>query len=192
MREIESAFGILREKVEKYKIKSVSGRKGEKGVEVNKDQVKEYIALVGDQSLKIETGFFPIKIAGSLYIDAAQIGYRYIYSNNSLVVNDRWPETDLVIVDGEGGGRPIFFKVGSGEIYAMPEPALGYKMAENLPKFIFALAELIEIVYGEFGVFNVSNEDDEIDPLFIAALHKKVLPLLGTENFENFVDYFYG
>lgn len=193
MEKIEIAINAIKDKIKKYNIRTLErGRDNTENIQINRDYIKQYINLIGEKSIKIDTGMSPIKIIGSSYIDAAQIGYRYIYENDKLIINKNWPEHHLVIADSVGGGKPIILDSENGGIYGIPEPSTFYKIADSLPELLLALSELIEIVYGSYDIFNVSNEDDEIDQEFIKTLQSKALPFTGIINFPNFFDYFYG
>ncbi|MBD1106703.1 hypothetical protein HXV84_09485 [Pseudomonas amygdali pv. morsprunorum] len=57
--------------------------------------------------------------------------------------------------------------------------------------FFLALSKLIDIVYGEFDIFEISD-DDGLNDAFVAKIASDLKPILGQENFERFIEYFYG
>lgn len=134
------------------------------------------------EKLKIETGFTPIKIHSVSELSKAQNGYEYL-PNNYLVIGD-----DL------GGGKPIIAVVDEGNtsIYASYGVIEPFKIAGSLSGFIFSLAELIDLVYGQYDIFDIADDNDEVKDDFIDELRKRIVPLIGNENFNAFYDYFYG
>ncbi|MNG20628.1 hypothetical protein D3C84_1049000 [compost metagenome] len=66
-----------------------------------------------------------------------------------------------------------------------------FQIADSLADFIRALSRLIDIVYGEFNIFDLSD-DDGISDAFLKRLLEEVEPILGEDNTSRFVDYFYG
>lgn len=134
------------------------------------------------EKLKIETGFTPIKLHSVSELLKAQNGYEYL-PNNYLVIGD-----DL------GGGKPIIAVVdeGSSSVYAGYDVVEPFQIASSLSGFIFSLAELIDLVYGHYDIFDIADVDDEVKNDFIDELQKRIVPLIGNENFNAFYDYFYG
>lgn len=133
------------------------------------------------EKLKIETGFTPIKLHSVSELLKAQSGYEYL------------PENYLVIGDDLGGGKPIIAVIDEGNTsayasYNLVEP---FQIAGSLSGFIFSLAELIDVVYGQYDIFDIADDNDEVKDDFIDELRKRIMPLIGNENFDAFYDYFY-
>ncbi|HCR1075091.1 TPA: hypothetical protein OMU12_002480 [Enterobacter cloacae] len=134
------------------------------------------------EKLKIETGFTPIKLHSVSELLKAQNGYEYL-PNNYLVIGD-----DL------GGGKPIIAVVDEGNtpVYASYDVIEPFKIAGSLCGFIFSLAELIDLVYGQYDIFDIADDNDEVKHGFINELRERIVPLIGNEGFNAFYDYFYG
>lgn len=134
------------------------------------------------EKLKIETGFTPIKIHSISELSKAQSGYEYL-PNNYLVFGD-----DL------GGSKPIISVIDEGNtsVYASYDVIEPFKIAGSLSGFIFSLAELIDLVYGQYHIFDIADDNDEVKSDFIDELRKRISPLIGNEGFNAFYDYFYG
>ncbi|MGN7911123.1 hypothetical protein [Enterobacter sp. 22466] len=134
------------------------------------------------EKLKIETGFTPIKIHSVSELSKAQSGYEDL-PNNYLVFGD-----DL------GGGKPIIAVIDEGNtsVYASYDVIEPFKIAGSLSGFIFSLAELIDLVYGQYDIFDIADDNDEVKGEFIDELRKRIAPLIGNEGFNAFYDYFYG
>lgn len=134
------------------------------------------------EKLKIETGFTPIKIHSVSELSKVQSGYEYL-PNNYLVFGD-----DL------GGGKPIIAVIDEGKtsVYASYDVIEPLKIAGSLSEFIFSLAELIDLVYGQYDIFDIVDDNDEVKNDFIDELRKRIVPLIGNEGFNAFFDYFYG
>lgn len=45
--------------------------------------------------------------------------------------------------------------------------------------------------YGELNISDM-GDDEGLSDVFISRLTEELLPTLGQDNFESFVDYFYG
>lgn len=134
------------------------------------------------EKLKIETGFTPIKIYSVTELAKAQSGYTY------------FPVNYIVIGDDYGGGKPIIAIVDGKltTIYANYDVGVPLKIADSFSSFILSLTELIDLVYGDYNIFDIADDNDEVNKDFIAELKKRIVPLIGTENFIAFYDYFYG
>ncbi|OJH28223.1 hypothetical protein P717_10805 [Enterobacter kobei] len=134
------------------------------------------------EKLKIETGFTPIKIHSVSELSKAQNGYEYLLKNY------------LVIGDDLGGGKPIIAVVdeGSTPIYASYDVIEPFKIAGSLSGFIFSLAELIDLVYGQYDIFDIADDNGEVKQDFIDELRKRIVPRIDNENYDAFYDYFYG
>jgi hypothetical protein len=143
--------------------------------------------------VKIETGLTPLKLFDMVALKKAQIGYRWITSADGVVLNDEWPAQDLVIMDDIGGGKPVIAvtNVKKTPVLASYDAVKPFQIADSLADFILALSRLIGIVYGEFNIFDVSD-DDGISNAFIARLNAEIGPILGEDNGSRFIDYFYG
>ena len=134
------------------------------------------------EKLKIETGFTPIKIHSVNELSKAQSGYEYL------------PDNYLVIGDDLGGGKPIIAVIdeGSSSVYAGYDVVEPFQIASSLSGFIFSLAELIDLVYGQYNIFDIADDNEEVKHNFINELRERIVPLIGNENFNAFYNYFYG
>lgn len=134
------------------------------------------------ERLKIETGYTPIKIHSVSELLKAQSGYEYL------------PDNYLVIGDDLGGGKPIIAVIDEGNtsVYAGYDAIEPFKIAGSLSGFIFSLAELIDLVYGQYEVFDIVDNNDEVKDGFVDELRERIVPLICNENFNAFYDYFYG
>ncbi|MFJ4068949.1 hypothetical protein ACIPW4_27240 [Pseudomonas sp. NPDC089996] len=143
--------------------------------------------------VKIETGFTPLKLFDIASLKKGQFGYRWINVAEGAVLNNEWPDQDLVIMDDNGGGKPVIAvtDVEKTPVYACYDVVPPFQIAESLADFILALSKMIDIVYGDFNIFDLSD-DDGIDDAFLLKLQNAVSPILGDENTGRFVDYFYG
>lgn len=134
------------------------------------------------EKLRIETGFTPIKIHSVSELTKAQNGYEYL------------PDNYLVIGDDLGGGKPIIAVIdeGNSSVYASYDVIEPFQIASSLSGFIFSLAELIDLVYGHYDIFDIADDNDEVKDNFIDELRERIVPLIGNENFNAFYNYFYG
>ncbi|KAE8275035.1 hypothetical protein [Enterobacter sp. C6] len=134
------------------------------------------------EKLKIETGFTPIKLHSASELLKAQSGYEYL------------PDNYLVIGNDLGGGKPIIAVIdeGSSSVYAGCDVIEPFQIASSLSGFIFSLAELIDLVYGQYDIFDIADDNDEVKDDFIDELRGRIVPLIGNENFNAFYNYFYG
>lgn len=134
------------------------------------------------EKLKIETGFMPIKIHSVSELSKAQSGYEY------------FPKNYLVFGDDLGGGKPIIAVVDerNTSVYASYDVIEPFKIAGSLSGFIFSLAEIIDLVYGQYDIFDIADDNGEVKDDFIDELRKRIVPLIGNEGFNAFYDYFYG
>ncbi|HDC4570034.1 TPA: hypothetical protein ACF6UK_004506, partial [Enterobacter cloacae] len=73
--------------------------------------------------------------------------------------------------------------------YDVVEP---FQIASSLSGFIFSLAELIDLVYGQYNIFDIADNNEEVKHNFINELQERIVPLIGNEGFNAFYDYFYG
>lgn len=134
------------------------------------------------EKLKIETGFMPIKIHSVSELSKAQSGYEY------------FPKNYLVFGDDLGGGKPIIAVIDerNTSVYASYDVIEPFKIAGSLSGFIFSLAEIIDLVYGQYDIFDIADDNGEVKDDFIDELRKRIVPLIGNEGFNAFYDYFYG
>ncbi|HDT6026544.1 TPA: hypothetical protein QHD00_001157 [Enterobacter cloacae subsp. cloacae] len=134
------------------------------------------------EKLKIETGFTPIKLYSVSELLKAQSGYEYL------------PDNYLVIGDDLGGGKPIIAVIdeGSSSVYADYDVVEPFQIASSLSGFIFSLAELIDLVYGQYNIFDIADDNDEVKDDFIDELRERIVPFIGNKNFNAFYNYFYG
>lgn len=138
--------------------------------------------IYNPEKLRIETGFTPIKIHSVSELTKAQNGYEYL------------PDNYLVIGDDLGGGKPIIAVIdeGNSSVYASYDVIEPFQIASSLSGFIFSLAELIDLVYGHYDIFDIADDNDEVKDNFIDELRERIVPLIGNENFNAFYNYFYG
>lgn len=143
--------------------------------------------------VKIETGLTPLKLLDMVELKKAQTGYRWINTTGGPVLSDEWPHQDLVIMDDVGGGKPVIAVTNTETtpVFASYDGVEPFQIAESLASFILALSKLIDIVYGEFDIFDISD-DDGVSTTFMARLSTEITPILGESNRDRFVDYFYG
>ncbi|CAH5563096.1 hypothetical protein [Enterobacter roggenkampii] len=134
------------------------------------------------EKLKIEIGFTPIKLHSVSELLKANSGYEYL------------PDNYLVIGDDLGGGKPIIAVIddGSASVSAGYDVIEPFQIASSLSGFIYSLAELIDLGYGKYDIFDIADDNDEVKDDFIDELRKRVVPILGNEGFNAFYDYFYG
>ncbi|MCC8376498.1 hypothetical protein J8V17_21640 [Photorhabdus bodei] len=147
-------------------------------------------------NIKIETGITPITFIEIGKIEQAQYGYRWIKDSESILDNPKWSKNHLVFMDDFGGGKPIIAitDIKGTPIYANYDVGEPFKIADSLADFFLSIAKLIEIVYGKFNIFYIGddNDDDELSSEFIDMITKEIKPIIGSNNFESFFDYFYG
>jgi hypothetical protein len=143
--------------------------------------------------VKIETGFTPLKLFSLEFIEKGQMGYKWIDVGSVTKLNEDWGRSFVVVMDDSGGGKPVIAvtDVKYTQIFASYSAVPPFKISDSLADFVFALARLIDIVYGEFNVFDISD-DDGLNSLFVERVSSEISPILGEDNFENFFDYFYG
>lgn len=144
-------------------------------------------------AVKIETGITPLKLFDIVSLKKGQLGYRWVNTAEGSVLDDEWPTQNLVIMDDNGGGKPIIAVTDEEKtpVFASYDVMQPFKVAESLADFILALARLIDIVYGEFNIFDVFDDDGVVDA-FMVRLNDEVGLILGEDNKNRFVDYFYG
>jgi hypothetical protein len=142
--------------------------------------------------IKIESGFTPRKIFNIESLERGQVGYLWSVTSSGNVINPNWPEKYVVFMDSAGGNPTIAVVDQEGTpVYAAYDAIEPFRISDSLGEFFLALSKLIAIVYGEFNVFDISD-DDGLSDVFISRLTDELLPILGQENFQRFVDCFYG
>lgn len=156
-------------------------------------EIELYYNNYEPKGIKIETGLTPLKLFEVEGLKKGQVGYRWINTADGAVLDNEWPVSDLVIMDDSGGGKPIIAvtNVASTPVFASYDVVQPFQIADSLADFIRALSRLIDIVYGEFNIFDLSD-DDGISDAFLNRLLEEVEPILGEDNTSRFVDYFYG
>lgn len=174
---------------EKYSISFKSGKAANNifsdqiKVELSKSQELElYFDKFNPSGEKIETGFTPIKLFSAEQLDNAQIGYEGL------------PENHIVFADDNGGGKPIMAIIDEAgtPVYANYDTGSPFKISNDLSVFISAITELVEIVYGDYSIFDIADDEDVIKDSFVSEMNARIKPILGDENFDRFFDYFYG
>jgi hypothetical protein len=75
-------------------------------------------------------------------------------------------------------------------VYASYDIVAPFQIADSLADFILALSKMMDVVCGEFNVFDLS--DDGVSDAFLTRLQDEIGPILGDENTGRFIDYFYG
>ncbi|MFJ4344796.1 hypothetical protein [Pseudomonas sp. NPDC089401] len=143
--------------------------------------------------VKFETGLTPLKLFSISILRNAQVGYRWVNQYGIKLENEAWSKSYVVIMDDNGGGKPIIAVCNEENtpIFASYDAVAPFKIASSLADFLMALAKTIDIIYGEFHIFDVSD-DDGVSEDFLARMQERVMPILGKENFERYIDYFYG
>ncbi|WP_409264965.1 hypothetical protein, partial [Pseudomonas sp. KCJK9000] len=108
--------------------------------------------------VKIETGLTPLKLFDIATLKKGQLGYRWINVASDTELKDEWPTHGLVIMDDNGGGKPIIAVTDADQtpVYASYDVVAPYQIAGSLADFILALSKMIDIVYGEFNIFDLS------------------------------------
>lgn len=156
-------------------------------------ELTEFYNECEPENVKFETGLTPLKLVGLDQLKGAQVGYRWSNTPSGQVLHPGWPQEYVVVMDDSGGGKPIVAvtdKAGT-PVYASYDTLSPFKVAESIADFLLALAKLTEIVYGEYNVFDVFDDDGVVDG-FMERLEEDILPVVGLDNFNRFVDYFYG
>jgi len=143
--------------------------------------------------IKMQTGLSPMRLHGLDTLQKGQIGYRWTSTSPGLLLSAAWPTAHVVIMDEAGGGNPIIAVTDAPgtPVLARIDAGTAFPIAGSMADFFLAMAALIDIVYGEFDVFDV-GDDDGLSEAFLARLTEQVEPILGKENCARFVDCFYG
>ncbi|POY79463.1 hypothetical protein BKM09_011850 [Pseudomonas amygdali pv. morsprunorum] len=152
----------------------------------------EALYLRQPKNIKFETGFTPKKGFDIEHLEKGQVGYLWNSTPSGLVVNDDWPNAHVVFIDS-AGGDPIIAVTDQENtpIYAAFDAFRPFRIADSMGDIFLALSKLIDIVYGEFDIFEISD-DDGLNDAFVAKIASDLKPILGQENFERFIEYFYG
>lgn len=147
----------------------------------------------GPYGVEIETGFTPLRIFDFQELERGQIGYRWTKNKDGLSLSSSWPSGYVVFMDDVGGGKPIIAvsSVEVSPVYASYNAEVPFKISDSVGDFFLALSRLIDVVYGEYEIFEVAS-DDGVDPNFIMRISEEIIPILGEKNFDRFFDYFYG
>lgn len=142
--------------------------------------------------VKIETGFTPRHVIDIKKLEKGQAGYLWNVTASGNTINPSWPKEYVVFMDSAGGNPVIAVVNQEGTpVCAAYDAIEPFRISDTLGEFFLALSKLIAIVYGEFNVFDI-GDDDGLSDVFISRLTEELLPTLGQDNFERFVDYFYG
>lgn len=153
-----------------------------------------YLCHYEPSDVVVETGFAPIMLWSIDQLRQALIGYRWVGMSEPFAESDTWRADFVIIADDIGKGNPII--VATSEkgtpVYAGYDAGEPFLIASTLADFVVALALLIEIVYGSFEIFEITDDDSIVLPEFEKQLKTAIEPILGAELFANFYDYFYG
>jgi hypothetical protein len=124
-------------------------------------------------------------------LEKVQMGCKWINGDGGRTINQDWNENYVVFMDDSGGGKPIvaLTDIENTPIFASYRPVAPFQIADSLTEFLSALAKLIEVVYGEFNIFDISD-DDGVSPSFVARLDVEIAPILGERNYQNFFRLF--
>ncbi|WP_373293788.1 SMI1/KNR4 family protein [Paenibacillus albidus] len=143
--------------------------------------------------VKLETGFTPLKLWAVEGLERAQLGYRRVKDREGWIDNPEWPEEYVVFADDVGGGKPVIAVINreGTPVYAAHDAGQAFPIAASLADFVNALSAMISVVYGEFEIFEI-GDDDGLYPGFEQRFKEVVEPVLGAEYYEGFWDYFYG
>jgi hypothetical protein len=145
------------------------------------------------KNVKIDTGMAPIKLIDVANIENTQIGYRWRQTKDGLATIPQWPMSYVVIADDFGGGKPIIAVTDSAKtsVFANYDTGAPFQVADSLAQFFVSISILINVVYGEFEIFEI-GDDDGVSAAFVDTLQGRLQPVLGQKNYEKFFDYFYG
>jgi hypothetical protein len=143
--------------------------------------------------VRLETGAMPMKLHGRDTLEQGQVGYRWSSLPAGLQRDEAWPDAWLVIMDIVGGGNPVIAVTNEAgtPVLAGYDGVGPFKVADSLADFVLAMSSLIDIVYGEFDVSEV-GDDDGPSEAFAARVTESIEPLLRKDNFARFADYLYG
>lgn len=172
----------LKKIIKKYEIDGTFAyNKSSINISDTEDEIGFFYHQYTPNNIMIETGTTPLEIINFEFLDAHQLKYSF-------------PKDHLIFMDDIGGGKPIVAMIGKQNtpIYASYEGTELLKIADSLSDFIKSFTILIDILYGKFDIFEIYNDDDELSQKFKKALEKKIIPIIGQDNFDNLFDYFYG
>lgn len=194
MGELENAIEDLKRLFEKY------GIRGQFVNQVNpflkelptNHELDFYFENFNPVNVKIDTGASPFKLIDGSDLYKAQLGYRWNANSGRSI--DRWNSNDIVIGDDMGGGRPIIVRtnIKLNPVFASYEGVTPFEVADSLVNFFKALGLLIDLVYGDYNIFEINNDDESIKEEFTIEIKKRLIPVLGAENSGRLYDYFYG
>lgn len=153
-----------------------------------------YLSRYQPNDILIETGFAPIIFWSIDQLQQALIGYRWVGMSEPFEESDTWPSHWVIIADDLGKGKPILVDTHQEgtPVYAGYDAGNPFLIASNLADFFTAMTAWIEVVYGSFDVFEITDDDSVVLPEFDAQLKAALEPILGAELFAHFYDYFYG
>ncbi|MCG8296309.1 hypothetical protein [Pseudomonas entomophila] len=198
MRDLEIALQVLKSAHAKYHLPGVfrSGRGAETDWPASIPAARELVLFYNEcepLGVKLETGLTPLKLMALDDLEKAQVGYRWSNAAGGLVTFAAWPEQHVVIMDDIGGGKPLIAVTGEPglPVYANYGAGPPFEVAAKFADLLIALARLIDIVHGEFCVFDVFDDDGVVEA-FRSRTQAEIEPVLGAENFGRFFDYFYG
>lgn len=194
MGELENAIEDLKRLFEKY------GIRGQFVKQVNRPlndlptnrELDFYFENFNPVNVKIDTGASPFKLIDWSGLSKAQLGYRWNANNGRPI--DRWNLNDIVIGDDMGGGKPIIVRtnIEPSPVFASYEGVPPFEVADSLVNFLKALGLLIDLVYGDYNIFEINNDDESVKDEFTIEIKRRLIPVLGAENSERIYDYFYG
>lgn len=153
-----------------------------------------YMGHYQPHDVLVETGFAPILFWSVDQLQQALIGYRWVGKSEPFEESDTWPPHWVIIADDLGKGNPILVDTNQEgtPVYAGYDAGEPFLIASNLADFFVAMSTLIEVVYGLFEIFEITDDDSVVLPEFDARLKAAIEPILGAELFVHFYDYFYG
>ncbi|WDF49546.1 hypothetical protein PQ460_16220 [Paenibacillus sp. KACC 21273] len=153
-----------------------------------------YLSHYEPSDVLVETGFAPIIFWSIDQLQQALIGYRWVGMSEPFTESDTWRADFVIIADDLGKGNPII--VATSEegtpVYAGYDAGEPFLIAPTLADFFVAMSLLVEVVYGSFEIFEITDDDSVVLPAFEEQLKTAIEPILGAELFANFYDYFYG
>jgi hypothetical protein len=146
------------------------------------------------RQVKIDTGMSPIRLFELAGLERGQQGYRWQGDPALRNAAPNWNPAMVVFADNMGGGAPVMADTGSAgtPVWASAGPGGLIQIAASLADFMRALAAQIDIVYGDFAIFDVLDDNDEVKTDFAQQLRARLEPILGKTFFDAYWDYFYG
>lgn len=157
-------------------------------------ELEYYFSQYEPVGVIVETGFAPIQFWQIHELQEALVGYRWVGMTDALTESDTWRSDFVIIADDMGKGNPIIAVTSEPgtPVYAGYDAGEPFMIANTLADFFVAIRLLIEIVYGQFEIFEITDDDSVVLPEFEKQLKHAIEPLLGAELYERFYDYFYG